>query len=345
MALAAKVLTVSDSVFEGSRPDGSGPALVRRLEELGFSVVHSSVVADGIAPVAERLSELAAEFAGLIVTTGGTGFGPRDLTPEATGQIIERAAPGLAEAVRASNSLGALSRGIAGSVGRCLVLNLPGSPSAVIECIDAIAPLLPHVLNLLAGEDSSHPAPGSTPHVAEHRGDQPTHGQGDDIGPTSGPQLTHVDGRGHARMVDVSEKPPTHRLARAACRVTFSGELDTCLRDDIELLDLLGDARIAGIQGAKLTASLIPLCHPLALSAVTVDLEVEPREVAVSAIAETVERTGVEMEALTACMMAALTIVGACRPGDLPPAIEDLTLWEKLGGRSGHWRRGSASMH
>ena len=342
MALAAKVLTVSDSVAVGTRPDGSGPALVHRLEDLGLAVVHTSVVADDIAPITQRLRELTAGFAGLVVTTGGTGFGPRDLTPEATAQVIERAAPGLAEAVRSSSSLGALSRGIAGSVGQCLVLNLPGSPSAVIESIDAVAPLLPHVLALLAGEGTPHPAARTKQHVPGHTTHEPGHEH--DHSDTTEPQLTHVDGRGHARMVDVSGKPPTHRLARAACRVILSGELDACLPDELDVPDLLGEARIAGIQGAKLTASLIPLCHPLALSAVTVDLTVATGEVAVSATAENVERTGVEMEALTACTMAALTIVGACRQSDPPPAIEDLTLWEKLGGRSGHWRRQSAFM-
>ncbi len=338
MALVAKVLTVSDSVAVGARPDGSGPALVDRLEELGLAVVETSVVADGIAPVAERLREMTAGFAGLVVTTGGTGFGPRDLTPEATAQVIERAAPGLAEAVRSSSPLGALSRGIAGSIDRCLLLNLPGSPFAVVESINAVAALLPHVLALLAGENTPHPATPTDQHEPGRATDEPEHRHV----PLTEPHLTHVDGRGHARMVAVSEKPPTYRLARAACRVVFSGELDACLPDELDVLDLLGEARIAGIQGAKLTASLIPLCHPLPLSAVTVDLAVATGVVDVSAIAETVDRTGVEMEALTACTMAALTIVGACRQSDLPPSIEDLTLWEKLGGRSGHWRRPTA---
>jgi len=320
---AAKILTVSDSVVAGTRQDASGPALARRLGELGFDVVEVSAAADGIGPVAERLRRLTAGFSGLVVTTGGTGFGPRDLTPEATTHVIERAAPGLAELARSSSPLGALSRGVAGSVGRSLVLNLPGSPSGAVESLDAVARLLPHVLALLSGEEAPHPAPTAGLALAH----------------VDGPALSHVDERGRAHMVDVSGKPPTRRLARAACRVVIPGSFDACIPDETDPLDVLGEARLAGIQGAKLTASLIPLCHPLALSTVAVDLAVTEGGVTVSATAETVERTGVEMEALTACSVAALSIVGACRTCDPAPTIEDLTLWEKSGGRSGHWRR------
>jgi molybdopterin adenylyltransferase len=147
----AKVLTVSDTVQRGSRPDRSGPELVSVLKAHGFDVVEQDVVGDGVESVATALLRMCAQFGGLVITTGGTGFSPRDLTPEATRQVIDREAPGLAEAIRASNPLGRLTRGVAGTLGACLVINLPGSVRGAIESIDAIMDVLPHALELLEG--------------------------------------------------------------------------------------------------------------------------------------------------------------------------------------------------
>jgi molybdopterin adenylyltransferase len=147
----AKVLTVSESVSLGTRDDASGQALTDALMRHGFEVVERRVVPDGVAPVAAALGELAASYSGLIVTTGGTGFSPTDLTPEATRTVVEREAPGLAEAMRAVSPLGRLSRGVAGTVGRSLVLNVPGSPKGAVESIEAVVDVLPHALELLAG--------------------------------------------------------------------------------------------------------------------------------------------------------------------------------------------------
>jgi molybdopterin adenylyltransferase len=152
----AKVLTVSDGVVAGARVDRSGHALVERLDAAGFEVAEHRVTGDGVEPVAKALRDLVDGFAGLVVTTGGTGFGPRDLTPEATRAVIEREAPGLAEAMRAASnepgrSYGMLSRGVCGSVGAALVCNLPGSSSGALECLDVILPAVPHALELLAG--------------------------------------------------------------------------------------------------------------------------------------------------------------------------------------------------
>lgn len=152
MRLEAKVLTVSDGVVAGTREDRSGAALRDTLDAAGFDVVAREVVADGVQSVAEALHRLTDGFAGLVVTTGGTGFGPRDLTPEGTRTVVERAAPGLAEAMRLVNPLGRLSRGIAGTVGRALVLNVPGSPKGAVECVGAVLDVVPHALELLAGE-------------------------------------------------------------------------------------------------------------------------------------------------------------------------------------------------
>lgn len=147
----AKVLTVSDGVAEGTRDDRSGAALADRLTAAGFDVVERRVTADGIDAVASALRELAAGFAGLVVTTGGTGFGPRDLTPEGTRAVLDREAPGLAEAMRLVSPFGRLSRAVAGTVGTALVLNTPGSTSGAVECLDAVVEVVPHALDLLSG--------------------------------------------------------------------------------------------------------------------------------------------------------------------------------------------------
>lgn len=154
--LTAKILTVSDGVAEGVRDDTSGRALVDCLTGHGFDVVEHRVSPDGVEAVAAALRELTADFAGLVVTTGGTGFGPRDLTPEGTRAVVEREAPGLAEAMRRASDAGGrpfgmLSRGICGTVGAALVCNLPGSSSGALECLEAALPAVPHALDLLAG--------------------------------------------------------------------------------------------------------------------------------------------------------------------------------------------------
>ena len=154
--LAAKVLTVSDGVVHGTREDRSGAALVERLEAEGFTVAEHTVVEDGTASVARALQALTDGFAGVVVTTGGTGFTPRDLTPEGTRAVIERDAPGLAEAMRLVSPLGRLSRGIAGIVGRSIVLNTPGSPKGCVECLDAVIDVLPHALRLLQEQPTEH---------------------------------------------------------------------------------------------------------------------------------------------------------------------------------------------
>lgn len=154
--LDAKVLTVSDGVVAGTREDKSGAVLAQRLTDTGFRVVDRRVVPDGRESVGEALVELADGFAGLIVTTGGTGFGPRDLTPEGTRIILDREAPGLAEAMRLASPLGRLSRAVAGTRGHALILNTPGSSKGTVECLEAVLDVLPHALRLLAGTPTEH---------------------------------------------------------------------------------------------------------------------------------------------------------------------------------------------
>jgi molybdenum cofactor synthesis domain-containing protein len=140
----------------GTREDRSGRALVEQLSAAGYEVGEHRVVADGVETVADALAEMCDGFSGVVVSTGGTGFTPRDLTPEGTRAAIEREAPGLAEAMRLVSPLGRLSRGIAGIRGRCIVLNTPGSPAGCVEQLAAVLDVLPHALALLTGEPTTH---------------------------------------------------------------------------------------------------------------------------------------------------------------------------------------------
>jgi cyclic pyranopterin phosphate synthase len=154
--------------------------------------------------------------------------------------------------------------------------------------------------------------------------------------------LTHVDERGAARMVDVSEKDVSVRTARATGRVLVSDDVVTLLRGDgVPKGDVLAVARIAGIQAAKKTPDLVPLCHPIALHAVMVELSVADDAVDISATVRTADRTGVEMEALTAVSVAALTVVDMVKAVDPAAVITDVRVEEKAGGASGVWTRGA----
>lgn len=152
-----KVVTISDGVVAGTREDRSGAALDELLTGAGFEVVERSAVADGVVSVAGELARLSASFSGLVVTTGGTGFAPRDQTPEGTREVIERDAPGLAEAMRLVSPLGRLSRGVAGIRGHSIIVNTPGSPNGAVECLQAVLDVIPHALELLAEQPTRHP--------------------------------------------------------------------------------------------------------------------------------------------------------------------------------------------
>jgi cyclic pyranopterin phosphate synthase len=152
--------------------------------------------------------------------------------------------------------------------------------------------------------------------------------------------LTHIDPLGRARMVDVTPKEPTHRRAIARCRVHMQPETTSKVASNaISKGDVLAVSRVAGIQAAKQAANLIPLCHPLLVGAVTINFTIGDDYVEVETQVETVDRTGVEMEALTACAVAALTVYDMCKSFDRSMVIGELALWEKTGGRSGNWRR------
>ena len=154
-------------------------------------------------------------------------------------------------------------------------------------------------------------------------------------------EFTHLDPLGRARMVDVTPKEVSHRRAVARCRVEMKPETTGMIASGaITKGDVLAVARVAGIQAAKQTPMLLPLCHPLLVGSVYVNFTIEDSYVEIEAQVETVDRTGVEMEALTACSIAALTIYDMCKSVDRAMVIGDVALWEKTGGRSGTYRRG-----
>jgi len=156
----------------------------------------------------------------------------------------------------------------------------------------------------------------------------------------SEPTFSHLDPMGHARMVDVTPKEPTHRRAVARCKVFMSPETTAAIANrEMKKGDVIAVARVAGIQAAKRTSDMIPLCHPLFISAVSVNFDIADNHVAVEVQVDTVDRTGVEMEALHACSVAALTIYDMCKSADKAMVIGELALWEKTGGRSGTYRR------
>jgi cyclic pyranopterin phosphate synthase len=156
-------------------------------------------------------------------------------------------------------------------------------------------------------------------------------------------EFTHVDAQGRANMVDVTAKPITRRVAVARCTVATSADATKALAEPRDGLDAVEAARFAGIQAAKQTSSLVPLCHAIRLDRVTVDVRVDVHKIEIAARTEVVERTGVEMEALVACAVAGLALVDALLDVDPRASVENLTLWEKSGGRSGDWFRSGDS--
>ena len=158
-SLTAAVLTVSNSVAAGTVSDASGPGAVAALGEVGFTVVEAAVVADGIESVSGALVRLA-EKARLIVTTGGTGLSPTDVTPEATRSVIDREIPGISEAMRSATfgrvPFGMLSRGVCGLLGECVIVNMPGSPKAGAEGCEVIGSALTHAVDIASGGFGRH---------------------------------------------------------------------------------------------------------------------------------------------------------------------------------------------
>tara|TARA_B100000586_G_scaffold215499_1_gene162494 strand:- start:1018 stop:1503 length:486 start_codon:yes stop_codon:yes gene_type:complete len=153
-------------------------------------------------------------------------------------------------------------------------------------------------------------------------------------------ELTHIDENGKAQMVDVGNKEDTKRSATASGKVSMSSEtIEALKKQELQKGDVLGVARVAGIQAAKKTSDLIPLCHPLAVNFASVNFRIQESHVEIETIVETSGKTGVEMEALTACSVTALTIYDMCKAMDKSITIDEIKLLEKTGGKSGNWKR------
>ena len=167
MSIYAAVMTVSDKGFAGQREDVSGPLLAQALRDMGADIISQIIVPDEPDQIAKAMISLAdGSGADLIVSTGGTGAAPRDRTPEATRTVIDREMPGIAEVLRfdgfRKTPLAVLSRGIAGLRGRCLIVNLPGSPKAVRQGMETLAAILPHAVQMAQGEDLEHGGPNAS---------------------------------------------------------------------------------------------------------------------------------------------------------------------------------------
>ena len=159
----AGIITISDGVWRGERPDGSGKAIRESLSAVECQVVKYEVVPDEVKIISSKLAEWADEGGiDVILTTGGTGLAPRDVTPEATLSVVDKVVPGFAEAMRAetfnTTPFAILSRAVAGVRGKCLIINLPGSPRAVRECLEVILPAIPHAVQIIKGEITQHTA-------------------------------------------------------------------------------------------------------------------------------------------------------------------------------------------
>lgn len=315
----AAVVTVSDAASEGRRTDDAGGAVEDILRASGAGAVSRILVPDEPSVIEKELRALVDARVAVVVTTGGTGFSPRDVTPEASRNIVEKDAPGLAELMRttglAHTRTAALSRGICGIAGGSLIINVPGSTAGARQSLEAIIHLIPHALDLISGRSSRHPDEGH-------------------------PRLTASASERGARMVDVTKKGVTAREAVASCFIHMTqATLDAVRSRTLQKGDALEVAKVAGVMAAKRTAELIPLCHPISLGAVEVELVPEPTGVSVTATVRTNERTGVEMEALTAVTAAALAVYDMVKSLERGVRITDVRLERKSGGRSGQWVR------
>jgi molybdenum cofactor synthesis domain-containing protein len=228
--LSAAVVTVSDGVTHGTRRDESGDVVEALLREAGFQIAERAVTPDERPEIEALLLGLVGRGLGLVVTTGGTGFGPRDVTPEATRAVIEREAPGLAELMRrvglAKTPLAALSRSVVGARGSTLIVNLPGSPKGARESLEAVLPVIPHAVEILAGATGEHPTGHPEPPPAPRL-------------ESSGPAWVH------AKAIRVHGSPPC--VVGNAMRIVPGGEVhgtlgcaefdEAAIRDAAEIMD------------------------------------------------------------------------------------------------------------
>lgn len=314
------IVTVSDTRTEAT--DESGALAAELVTKAGHVVSERALVRDEPSEVRREVLRLLGD-ASVVVTNGGTGIAARDSSYEAIVTLLEKRLDGFGELFRSLSyaEVGAaamMSRAIAGTVATGgVVVALPGSPDAVRLGLEKIVlPELGHLAKL-GRRPSASRADASEPRAP-----------------------SHLDAGGKAKMVDVGDKAVTTRVAEAQAIVSMSAEaLRHVAEGTAPKGDVLSVARIAGIQAAKRTAELVPLCHPIALTSVDVDFEVEPNRVRVRTTARTNERTGVEMEALVAASVAALTIYDMLKAVDRSMSVGEVFLVRKTGGRHGDYVR------
>jgi cyclic pyranopterin phosphate synthase len=333
------LVTVSDT--RSLETDESGALAQSVLLEAGHVVSSRTLVPDEAEAVRRVVERALDEGAEVVITNGGTGIATRDRTFEALDGLLEKRLTGFGELFRSLSfaeigPAAMLSRATAGTARGGVVIVLPGSPDAVRLALERLVlPELGHLARLAARPRDEHTR--SEPCVPSEPGarSEPDAAREADTG-----TLTHLDAKGEARMVDVGGKPETRREASAHAFVTMSAEafarLETSKKGDV-----LAVARVAGVQAAKRTSELIPLCHPVALSSVSIELEPDAVRcgVRVVATARCEGRTGVEMEAMVAASVAALTLYDMLKAVDRGMSIGEVALRSKSGGKSGDYRR------
>ncbi len=337
------IVTVSDT--RTLETDESGALAARLVEEAGHEVLERVIVRDEPADVraaVERLLLSAERPAQVVITNGGTGIAARDSTYEALSTLLDKRLDGFGELFRALSyaevgPAAMMSRAVAGTAHGGVIVVLPGSPDAVRLALEKIVlPELGHLAKLGGrapnGPAATSAAPTSTTSASSSVPDSVREES----------RLTHLDTRGQARMVDVGAKAETVREAVAQAVITMSAEAFAQLEAGAAKKgDVLAVSRLAGIQAGKRTSELIPLCHPIALTSLSVELELEPARhaVRVVAVARTMDRTGVEMEALVAANVAALTVYDMLKAVDRAMTVGEVALLRKTGGKSGDYVR------
>ncbi len=318
------VVTVSDT--RTPETDTSGALAVELITAAGHQLAGRTIVRDEAADVRAAVEGMLADGHDVVITNGGTGIAARDSTYEALSSLFEKTLDGFGELFRSLSyaEIGAaamMSRATAGTARGGVIVVLPGSPDAVRLALEKIVlPELGHLAKLGARARSAAPS----------------------VAQSEPATLTHLDARGQARMVEVGAKAETAREAVAQAVITMSAQAFALLEAGASKKgDVLATARIAGIQAGKRTSELIPLCHPIALSSLAIELEPDaPRSaVRVLATARTTGRTGVEMEALVAASVAALTVYDMLKAADRAMVVGEVTLLRKTGGKSGDYVR------
>jgi len=333
--LNVAVLTISDTRDETS--DTSGQYLVEALTEAGHHLADKQIVKDDIYQIRAITSKwIASDNIQVIISTGGTGFTGRDSTPEAMLPLFDKTVEGFGELFRqvSYTDIGTStiqSRAVAGMANKVVIFCLPGSTGAcktgwqdiIRSQIDASVKPCNFVAQLKTV--------GEAVEACQTRG----------VIMSDNKQFSHVNAQGEANMVDVSQKAVTTRTAIAEAYIKMSAQtIQMIVEGGHAKGDVFAVARIAGIQAAKKCADLIPLCHPLMLSKVQVDFEVQADQhrIRIETLCKLAGQTGVEMEALTAASVAALTLFDMCKAVDPEMEIGGVRVLQKEGGKTGHWQ-------